>query len=81
MTKLPSNISEDVYIHPSIRFIHDEVMGRCLTYKKLSEDSGIGANTMRKWRKGESVPNIYDLELVLRALGAKIEVRHEKVHD
>lgn len=64
----------DVYIHPMIRWIHEQVMERKITYEKLSEMSGIGANTIRKWRNNDSSPKVADIEAVINALGGSIVI-------
>lgn len=74
MTKRPSPLPTDVYIHDMIRFIHNQVMLQDITYESLSQKSGIGANTIRKWRNAESSPKLVDIEPVLYALGYRIKM-------
>ena len=64
----------DRYIHPMIRWIHQQVMERKITYEKLAAMSGIGANTIRYWRNNDSTPKITDLEAVVNALGGSIVI-------
>lgn len=64
----------DVYIHPTIRWIHEQVMERKITYEKLSAMSGIGANTIRKWRNLDSSPKLVDIEAVINALGGNVVI-------
>ena len=72
MTKRPSPLPDDVYIHRLVRLIHEDVMGLNVTYEDLSNKSGIGANTIRKWRKNDSSPKLVDIEAVLQALGYQL---------
>lgn len=74
MTKRPSPLPTDVYIHDMVRFIHKQVMIQNITYESLAQKSGIGANTIRKWRNAESSPKLVDIEPVLHALGYHIKV-------
>lgn len=64
----------DIYIHPMVRWIHQEVMDKNITYEKLSQTSGIGANTIRKWRNNNSTPSVADLEAVVNALGGSLVI-------
>lgn len=45
------------------------------TLKKISEDSGVGAQTISKWLYGETKqPRAASVNAVLRALGYKLEI-------
>lgn len=74
MTKRPLPLPTDIYIHDMVRFIHNQVMLQDITYESLAQKSGIGANTIRKWRNAESSPKIVDIEPVLYALGYRIKM-------
>lgn len=78
MPRRPKSPNKNVYIHPAVHFIHSEVLAKKTTYRAISEKSGIAASTIRKWRRGESTPNIIDLELVVMAFGARMGVVREK---
>lgn len=72
--KRPSDLPTNTYIHSMIKFIHVQVMLQDITYDSLSQKSGIGANTIRKWRNAESSPKLVDIEPVLYALGYRIKM-------
>ena len=64
----------DTGIHPVIRWVWMQINHGNMTHKQVAEASGIGANTMRKWFRGESSPKLADIEAVVNALGFEFGV-------
>lgn len=60
---------------PMIDTIRTVIADSGKTLKKISEDSGVNANTISKWLYGETKqPRAASANAVLRALGYKLEV-------
>jgi transcriptional regulator with XRE-family HTH domain len=60
---------------PMIDTIRTVIQDSGETLKKISEDSGVNANTISKWLYGETKqPRAASINAVLRALGYKLEV-------
>jgi transcriptional regulator with XRE-family HTH domain len=60
---------------PMIDYIRTIIFDSGETLKKISEDSGVNANTISKWLYGETKqPRAASVNAVLRALGYKLEV-------
>lgn len=63
-------------INPLIRWVWQEIKNSGRTHAEIARLSGVGANTMRKWFRGESAPKLDDIEAVVNVLRGKIEVRY-----
>jgi transcriptional regulator with XRE-family HTH domain len=60
---------------PMIDYIRTIIHESGETLTKISEDSGVNANTISKWLYGETrQPRAASINAVLRALGYKLEV-------
>jgi transcriptional regulator with XRE-family HTH domain len=60
---------------PMIDYIRTIIYESGATLTKISEDSGVNANTISKWLYGETrQPRAASINAVLRALGYKLEV-------
>lgn len=72
----------DTGIHPVIRWVWMQIKHGNMTHKQVAEASGIGANTMRKWFRGESSPKLADIEAVVNVLGFDLTlvalINHDK---
>jgi transcriptional regulator with XRE-family HTH domain len=60
---------------PMIDYIRTIIHESGESLKKISEDSGVNANTISKWLYGETKqPRAASINAVLRALGYKLEI-------
>jgi len=69
-------INKDVH-----RLVHtlDTLMeGQQLTLEALATRSGISTRTLRRWRSGDTVPSIVDMDTVLSALGYYLSATEER---
>lgn len=61
-------------VHWSVRWLYVQFLANPeLTERKLAERAGIDAATIRRWRRGERVPTISNLEAVFNVLGYELK--------
>lgn len=61
-------------VHPVVRLIWEEIMGRNLSMTHLEEVSGVARHSMSNWRKATANPYFASIEDVLNALGYELKV-------
>lgn len=66
----PKPINKDV--HHMVHTIDAIMQGQGLTLDALAKKSGVSTRTLRRWRVGETIPSIVDVDAVLNALGYKL---------
>jgi predicted transcriptional regulator len=71
----PKMPTEGKAVHPLVRWIWDQIVRQRVAQEDLAERAGVCSSTLRKWRKGERSPQLYELEAVVNVLGGKLNVR------
>jgi transcriptional regulator with XRE-family HTH domain len=61
-------------VHPLVNRLWQEMNDQCASQEDVAKRAGVSSSTMRKWRKGERSPRLYDLEACLNVLGLEITV-------
>lgn len=66
-------------IHPIIRWIWVEMNRQCASQEDVAKRAGVSSSAMRKWRKGDRSPKLFEIEAVVNALGGTLRVRGDSV--
>ncbi len=61
-------------VHTLVHLMSELTEAQGLTLGALTKMSGISARTIRRWRSGDTVPSIVDLERVFKALGYTLAI-------
>jgi transcriptional regulator with XRE-family HTH domain len=75
MTRFKQHKPAVDYAHPFIEFIWDEINNRKLSHEDIAKAAGVNARTLRRWRDGETVPDVDALDRVLDTLGFELVIR------
>ena len=68
---------ENRAVHPIVRFIWRKINEDMWSQEDLAKRSGVSSSCMRKWRRGDSNPQIRELEAVVNTLGYRIILKDE----
>ena len=61
-------------VHTLVHLMSELTEAQGLTLGALTKMSGISERTIRRWRSGDTVPSIVDLERVFKALGYTLAI-------
>ena len=61
-------------VHTLVHLMSELTEAKGLTLGALTKMSGISERTIRRWRSGDTVPSIVDLERVFKALGYTLAI-------
>ena len=64
-------------VHTLVHLISELAEDQGLTLGALAKMSGISERSIRRWRMGDTVPSIVDLERVFKALGHRLAITQE----
>ena len=67
----------DETVHTLVHLISELAEDQGLTLGTLAKMSGISERSIRRWRMGDTVPSIVDLERVFKALGHRLAITQE----
>lgn len=73
MKPKPTNETVHTLVHLFAELAEDQG----LTLGSLAKMSGVSERTIRRWRMGDTVPSIVDLERVFKALGHRLAITQE----
>jgi len=65
-------------VHTLVHLISELAEDQGLTLGALAKMSGVSERSIRRWRMGDTVPSIVDLERVFKALGYKLATVEEE---
>ena len=64
-------------VHTLVHLISELAEDQGLTLGALAKMSGVSERSIRRWRMGDTVPSIIDLERVFKALGHRLAITQE----
>ena len=64
-------------VHTLVHLMSELAEDQGLTLGALAKMSGISERSIRRWRMGDTVPSIVDLERVFKALGHRLAITQE----
>lgn len=64
-------------VHTLVHLISELAEDQGLTLGTLAKMSGVSERSIRRWRMGDTVPSIVDLERVFKALGHRLAITQE----
>lgn len=64
-------------VHTLVHLMSELAEDQGLTLGTLAKMSGISERSIRRWRMGDTVPSIVDLERVFKALGHRLAITQE----
>ena len=64
-------------VHTLVHLISELAEDQGLTLGALAKMSGVSERSIRRWRMGDTVPSIVDLERVFKALGHRLAITQE----
>lgn len=68
----------DETVHTLVHLMSELTEAQGLTLGALARMSGVNERTIRRWRMGDTVPSIVDLERVFKALGYTLAITPEE---
>lgn len=64
----------DVKVHPLVSFVMTKMEEQRIPYAEMCTKAKLGERTLRRWRMGQTMPAIDDIERVLNVLGYSLDV-------
>ena len=61
-------------MHWTVRYVFAVAADRDISVRELERESGVGVNTISRWKEEGRMPNINSLEKVLASLGYRLKI-------
>jgi hypothetical protein len=66
----------DVEVHPLVSFIMTKMEEQRIPYAEMCIEAKVSERTLRRWRMGQTMPAIDDIERVINVLGYSLAVTY-----